>query len=227
MGNFFTYFKSSFSRIVRFLIERESLEAVVQGWSRRLSQLLALRGWSQAELARRTGLSRENIKKYCQGLVAQPRGDTLERLASALEVQVAWLRDGHGPQWQRIPVVGYVGAGERFHAVDDLAQGAGLDSVEMELDGADPIAIEVRGDSMMPVYRPGDRLLCSRLRGSDESGFLGRDCVVKLATGAGYVKRVVRGSDSRHYTLLSYASDPIPNVELEWAAPIIWIKRGM
>ena len=198
----------------------------MQGWSRRLNQLLATRGWTQAELARRANLSRENVKKYCQGNVAQPRGDSLDRLAAALEVQVTWLRDGHGPQWRSIPVVGYVGAGEKFHAVDDLAQGAGLDSVDMDLDGADPIAVEVRGDSMLPVYRPGDRLLCSRLRGSDESGFLGRDCVVKLASGAGYVKRVVRGSGSGIYTLLSYAADPIPDVRLEWAAPIVWIKRA-
>ena len=197
------------------------------GWSRRLNQMLLLRGWTQAELARRTELSRESIKKYCQGHVAQPRGDTLDRLAAALEVQPAWLRDGHGPQWRRIPVVGYVGAGEKFHAIDDLAQGAGLDSVDLDLDGADPIAVEVRGDSMLPVYRTGDRLLCSRLRGSDESGFLGRDCVVKLINGAGYVKRVVRGSAPDRYTLLSYASDPIPDARLEWAAPIVWIRRAI
>ena len=189
--------------------------------------MLALRGWTQAELARRSGLSRENIKKYCQGLVAQPRGDGFARLSAALEVEASWLRDGHGPQWRRIPVVGYVGAGEKFHSVDDLAQGAGLDSVDLDLDGADPIAVEVRGESMLPVYRPGDRLLCSRLKGSDESSFLGRDCVVKLTNGAGYVKRVVRGARPRRFTLLSYAADPIAEVELEWAAPIIWIKRAV
>jgi hypothetical protein len=145
----------------------------------------------------------------------------------ALDVHFVWLRDGVGPQWRRIPVVGYVGAGEQFHAVDDLSQGAGLDSVDFDLGGVDPIAIEVRGESMLPVYRPGDRLLCSRLAGSDESGFLSKDCVVKLTSGAGYVKRVVRGSKPRHYTLLSYAAEPIADVALEWAAPILWIKRAV
>lgn len=227
MGNIFTYFKPSFSPIVISpTIWRDIMEAAVQGWSQRLNQMLTVRGWTQAELARRTGLSRESIKKYCQGSVAQPRGDALDRLAAALDVQPIWLRDGHGPQWHSIPVVGYVGAGEKFHAVDDLAQGAGLDSVELDLNDADPIAVEVRGDSMLPVYRPGDRLLCSRLRGNDESGFLGRDCVVKLLSGAGYVKRVVRGAAPGLYTLVSYAADPIPDVRLEWAAPIVWIRRG-
>lgn len=195
-------------------------------WARRLNEMLALRGWTQSELARRSGLARESVKKYCQGSVAQPRGDAVQRLAEALEVHVVWLRDGEGPQWQRIPLVGYVGAGETFHAVDDLAQGAGHESVELDLDGADPIAIEVRGESMLPVYRPGDRLLCSRLAGTNESGYLGRDCVVKLANGAGYVKRVVRGNQPGRYTLLSYAAEPIADVQLDWAAPIRWVKRA-
>jgi transcriptional regulator with XRE-family HTH domain len=195
-------------------------------WAKRLIDMLALRGWTQAELARRAGISKENVKKYCQGAVGQPRGDTIPRLADALDVHFVWLRDGVGPQWRRIPVVGYVGAGEQFHAIDDLSQGAGLDSVDFDLDGADPIAVEVRGDSMLPVYRPGDRLLCSRLAGSDESGFLGKDCVVRLTDGAGYVKRVVRGAGPGRYTLLSYAAEPIAEVALEWAAPILWIKRA-
>ena len=157
----------------------------MHAWAKRLNDMLTLRGWSQAELARRAGLSRENVKKYCQGGVSQPRGEALPHLAEALDVHVVWLRDGVGPQWRRIPVVGYVGAGEQFHAVDDLSQGAGHDMVDLDLSGTDPIAVEVRGDSMMPVYRPGDRLLCSRLAGSDESGFLGKDCVVRLTNGDG------------------------------------------
>ena len=196
-------------------------------WARRLNDMLALRGWTQAELARRAQISTENVKKYCQGLVAQPRGEALPRLAEALDVHAVWLREGVGPQWRRVLLVGYVGAGEQFHSIDDLAQGAGLDSVELDLGGADPIAIEVRGDSMLPVYRPGDRLLCSRLAGSNEAGFLGKDCVVRLTNGDGYVKRVVRGSRPGRYTLLSYAAEPIPDIEVDWAAPILWIKRAV
>jgi hypothetical protein len=51
--------------------------------------------------------------------------------------------------------------------------------------------------------------------------------VVKLTNGAGYVKRVVRGGKPGHYTLLSYAAEPITDVALEWAAPILWIKRAV
>ena len=91
-------------------------------WAKRLNDMLALRGWTQAELARRAGVSKENVKKYCQGAVGQPRGETIPRLAEALDIHFVWLRDGVGPQWRRIPVVGYVGAGEQFHAIDDLSQ---------------------------------------------------------------------------------------------------------
>ncbi len=150
----------------------------------------------------------------------------MARIAVALGVHELWLREGIGQEVSAIPLVGYVGAGETFYPVDDLAQGEALDGVEFTLEGADPIAIEVRGTSMLPVYRPGDRLLCSRYRGADIDSCVGRDCVVRLTSGEGYIKKLARGRRKNHYTLLSYNAEPIEDVELDWCAPVIWIKRG-
>jgi transcriptional regulator with XRE-family HTH domain len=198
----------------------------MKGWHERLRAALERKGWSQAELARRSGVGIEKIRKYHQGKVDQPRGDVIGRLADALGIEELWLRDGRGPEMSTVPLVGYVGAGESFYPVDDLAQGSALDGVELELDGADPIAIEVRGTSMMPVYRPGDRLLCSRHRGVDIEACIGKDCIVRLTSGEGYIKKLARGSRSGTYTLLSYNADPIYDVTLEWCAPVLWVRRA-
>jgi transcriptional regulator with XRE-family HTH domain len=61
-----------------------------------------------------------------------------------------------------IPVVGYAAGGEEWSPVDDYAPGDGMEPVELGLGDADPIAIMVRGESMAPVYRNGDVLICSR-----------------------------------------------------------------
>ncbi|MDJ0609936.1 MAG: helix-turn-helix domain-containing protein [Kiloniellales bacterium] len=197
-------------------------------WSNRLNDVMKQRGWSQSELARRAQVSRENVKKYCQGLVSQPRGETLPRLAEALGVNALWLRDGHGPQWRRVPLVGYLEKSERLSAAapDTGDSGTATPTMAFDLEAADPIAVEVRGASMMPAYRPGDILICTRLGPGKSSLFENRDCVVQLTTGDRYAKRVAAGSEAGLYNLLSYAGPPLTDVRLDWAAPIVWIKRA-
>lgn len=65
-------------------------------WSDRLKDAMNDADLKPAELARVTGLSLTLLGKYLAGKTAQPRGDTMERLASALKVPYLWLRDGVG-----------------------------------------------------------------------------------------------------------------------------------
>ena len=65
-------------------------------WTDRLNDTLRQSGWSKTELARRSGVNYDSLNKYLAGKVAQPRGDIVHRLAGALGVSAAWLRDGAG-----------------------------------------------------------------------------------------------------------------------------------
>jgi repressor LexA len=197
----------------------------MEHWSKRLWRALEWKGWSQRELAKRANIDEQKVYKYLQGKVEQPRGDTMLRLADALGVTESWLRFESGSAVVRIPVVGRVAAGESFIPFDDNPLGSGYDEIDFSLDDADPIAVEVRGESMLPVYRPGDYLLCSRKRGLEIQSCLNRDCVVKTDQGEGYVKKLINGTQPSSYTLLSYNASPIENVRLLWAAPVIWVKR--
>ncbi len=227
---FFSQAKSGATGYGLRMVTRKSTKAYSGdggfAWSERLRDRMSFYGWGIAELSRRSGVPYENLSKYVQGKVANPRGDILEKIARALGVNIVWLSFGEGPMLSRIPVVGYVSGGDEWVPFDDHAMGAGLDYVEFALDEVDPIAVQVRGRSMAPVYRDGDTLMGGR--SSDPSDFLSRDCLVQTITGATYVKTVLRGSTAGTFRLRSYNPDyqDIEDVKLIWAAPIHWIKRG-
>lgn len=125
-----------------------------------------------------------------------------------------------------VPVVGYVGAGAEVFAVDDHAKGAGFDEVEIPIDGMSrsTVAVQVRGDSMLPVYRPGDLIFYDRNDNGDLLHLIGKDCVVRLTDGRTFVKELHHSNGE--FWLHSYNSTPMINVDIEWAAKVAVIKRA-
>lgn len=189
-------------------------------WSERLRDRLKQLGWTQTELARRSGVSKELVRKYASGAVENPRGDILSKMAKALNVTVVYLQHGVQLKKMSIPVIGYVGAGERFFP--ETLSGPPL---EIQAEDLDLFAVTVRGNSGQPVYKNGEVVVCSRAAGANESRFLGKDCVVSLGTGEAYLKKVIRGGRIGTYTLISYNAEPIENVTVEWVAPIVMVLR--
>ncbi len=124
----------------------------------------------------------------------------------------------------QIPVRGAVCAGEGWDQVDDEPGR----SIEFALEEGRSFGIEVRGNSMSPVYRHGDYLVCVENIGRNIDNLVGLDCAVLTEDGQGYVKILKRGTRPGRYNLKSYNPlfDDIENVQLKWAAPIIWVKRG-
>ena len=72
-----------------------------EDWSERLCCKMRELGINQAALARRTHLPATIIAKYCGGVVDNPRGDKLERIARELAVDKVWLRYGIGEEHSR------------------------------------------------------------------------------------------------------------------------------
>lgn len=224
MENLFLSFKDNFSRAVAAPGRHIP---PMSDWSTRLAQRIKALGWKLPEAAKRCDVDYHSLKKYVKGGVEQPRGDTLAKLARGTGVNLQWLRDGTGPEYSRIPVVGYASGGEEWLPADDVSESAGLSTVEFDFSAADPIAIRVRGMSMAPVYRAGDVLICSRKRGMERADILRRDCVVRTTDGRCFIKQVLPGENENTFRLRSY--DPhyadIDGVHLDWAAPVLWIRR--
>ncbi len=204
----------------------------MHSWRKRVREELDRKGWSVVELERRTGIDKGRLYKYVTGDVAQPRGDSFARMSQAFGVNEWWLRTGDGARSSRLPVIGRLSAGEEWVPLSDgSAADAGF--VDFDLGCEDFFAIEGCGASMAPAYRDGDVVICSRRQASDfrnldPSQFRRRDCAVRTAEGAGYLKYVIPGRAEGSFTLRSYNPDypDMENIVLQWVAPVVWIRRG-
>ena len=118
-----------------------------------------------------------------------------------------------------VKLAGFVGAGQEVYQFDE--DGAGfVEAPPGARDGTE--AVEVRGESMLPLYEDGTILYYSRQLPPEN--MVGRRAVVKLADDRILVKAVRRGADRGLFTLVSLNAPDIEDVALQWAAPIDWIK---
>lgn len=147
----------------------------------------------------------------------------MKALAVALGVSVAELLGDEALQ-QRILVVGHIGDRETW-----IPERKTISEIDLRLELGQPIAVQVRGRDMFPVYRDGDLLIGTRRPPEPISDFIGLDCIVETMSGEHYVKLLVRSAAPGRVNLRSPVnpSEPeIENVKLRWAAPIEVIRRA-
>ena len=199
-------------------------DKTLAGNIRRLREAL---GETQGHFALRFGVEQPTVSRWERG-ISPPERKYLSAMAGLANVDESSFVYQQSAA-NLVPVVGYAAGGDEWIPVDDFAQGDGLQPVELSLGDADPIAIMVRGESMAPVYRDGDILICSRQRGSDVVSALNRDCVVKTADGRCYIKFLLKSENYGRFRLRSYnVSYPdMEDEELQWAAPVMWVRRGL
>ena len=179
-------------------------------------------GLNQTEFAERLGVAQSTVVRWEQG--ATPSGDMLKAIADFANTTVERLLgtdDLAAVPGNTIPVVGFVGAGASVFPYDDFPTGDGLDHIERpSFVKGQVVAVEVRGDSLLPVAEDGWRLVYTGAQTVVESDILNRLCVVKLADGRALVKRVMRGSSPGRFHLISTNAPMIEDAEVEWAAPV-------
>lgn len=136
-------------------------------WNERLQKALADKGWSNAELARRSGVSYDSVSKYLKGGVSKPRGDALELLAVALGVDSLWLEKGIDPNelgstgdTRSIKVIGPVQAGYWTEAFewDENDQYAVHINADIDVRSFKLYGAELRGASM-DKWRPSGTVI--------------------------------------------------------------------
>lgn len=191
-----------------------------QGWRKRLKELIeGTPGLDMRTLSRKAGLN----PGYISEMYAKPSTPTVDaflKIAQAAGVSPTWLLTGEEDSPVEIPLAGTIG-GETWTPLDKKR-------VTPQLRDFDLIAFNVEGNGMAPSYRAGDLLICQRHAGRSISNLIGQDYVVQTVGGERYLKILKRGARAGTYDLRSFhASEPdIEAVALEWAAPVVWIKRG-
>lgn len=175
-----------------------------------------------ADAARRFGWS-ESTYRAAENGARPPSKRKVVDYARAFRVSPEWILFGTGgPEKKSVPLIGYIGSGAEVFIMDE-----GIDSFDdvTPPPGISPnaVAIIVRGDSMWPRYSEGDVIIYDENTSPEHAN--GRECVVALQDGRRYVKNIRKNSDGSH-DLESWNAPPIRNVEIEWVAEIVWVKRA-
>lgn len=211
--------------------DRMTMKDILERITERSSAL----GLSDNALSLRAGLSRDGIRNWRRRIengedAAGATVTALAGVAQVLGVSETWLIHGIGePAPAPIAIAGRVGAGALVPLHDASCDG-GLFMIaapaQLSSDKCtDKIgAVEVTGESMAPMYQPGDILFFSRIthEGIIEED-IGRPCIVEDADGNAWVKQVKRGDEPGLFHLISLnpTSDTRHNQRIKWASRVI------
>jgi repressor LexA len=169
---------------------------------------------TQDQVAERMGASTSHYRKLENG----ERGLSLfwiESAAKALQVHATQIIEPD----TSVPLMGFVGAKQEILPDIEQVPDAGLDEIKLPFHvDEDLIAFEVRGDSMLPRYRDGDRIVVMRNQSRPASAYVGNEVVVMTTDGRRYLKTLRRGA--KGYELHSFNATPMPCDGIEWIGSI-------
>lgn len=208
---------------------RRALKAVMR------ERELTINGWAVA-----AGVSEGTIRNFLKG--GEHGSDSLSDrtyslLANAIGVTVAELQGEKAPDrvptsedLPQTPIAHYVGAGDEVHLFDDAGTETAIDYTAsppgFERDkGA---AVIVRGESMRPIYDPGDLLFFRRRREPPATAkdLPVRPVIVEVRGGQLYVKKLLPGTRKGRFHLLSInpLTPVLQDQAVESIAYIEWVK---
>jgi SOS-response transcriptional repressor LexA len=187
-------------------------------WWERIRELQRQKGWSDAELAKRSGVEYSNIAKYLQGKVEKPRGGAIEKIALALGTTEQSLLFGvaqseklsindqsaNAVAGKRVPFIflKYLGQHQAGNDLMSVWDGEMYSVVDGDV-SSHSIVTQVEDNSMLPDFQPGDKIVC--------------DPNAEVEPGR-YVLAKIEGQDKavfRRYRLAKVSSDGMATIELK------------
>ena len=193
-------------------------------------------GFSASGLAKKAGLDPTSFNTSKRlGPDGRPRWPTMESINRVLDASSASVeefmelltaRRGAPPRLKQIPLLGLAKAGKGGF-FDDGGFPAGNGWEEIEVPGvtdAQAYALEITGDSMMPVYREGDIIVVSpsaTIRKGDR-------VVVRTADGQ-VMAKVMQRQTAKTLELASFnvahETKVLDMKDVDWMARIIWASQ--
>lgn len=199
-------------------------------WSA-LDRLANLLSTSPSGLARQAGLDPTTFNKSKRqspsGKDRWPSTESLSKVLATVEMtfeDFARFADQSYAQGPSVPLIGHAQAGDSgFFDDSGFPVGAGWDDVRVPgVSAPGTYCLQIAGESMSPVMRPGDRVVVS----PNEPVRRGDRVVVKTLEGEVMAKELHRISQSQ-VELVSvnpdYDDRIIPRSQIVWIARIVWI----
>ncbi|MCF6344823.1 MAG: helix-turn-helix transcriptional regulator [Devosiaceae bacterium] len=207
-----------------------------------LDALASRHGLSTSKLARLAGLDPTSFNKSKRmGKGGQGRWPSIQSIAKALDAtdetfETFWAECFDGQYTQTpsskdrpitVPLLGFAQAGSGgFFDSGGFPAGQGWDEVRLPNAKEDlgTYALEVSGDSMLPLYRDGDVIIVSpaeQLRRGDR--------VVARTSEGEVMAKILHRQSEKQVELHSINPDHKPiiikNVDLDWIARILWASQ--
>jgi phage repressor protein C with HTH and peptisase S24 domain len=200
-----------------------------------IDRLAERHGFSASGLARRAGLDATSFNRSKRvGPDGRKRWPSTESIAKVLAATGASLDDflrlvdsHQGPARTMVPLIGLTqaGSGRLFTDEGIPTGGPGWEEIEFpDLGGDRAFALEVQGDSMLPLYRDGDVLIVA----PNASIRKGDRIVARLSNGEVLAKELRRRT-ARTIELASLNPDHedrmVPLAEVAWMARVMWVRQ--
>ena len=193
-------------------------------------------GFSASGLAKKSGLDPTSFNPSKRnGPDGRPRWPTTESIANLLEAAGASVeefsdlltgRKGQPPKRKQIPLLGLARAGKGgFFDDSGFPVGNGWDEIDVPgVTDNTAYALEITGDSMLPVYREGDTIIVSpgaTVRKGDR--------VVVRTTDGQVMAKVMQRQTAKNVELASFNKDhdtkTLDMKDVDWIARIIWASQ--
>lgn len=193
-------------------------------------------GYSASGLAKKSGLDPTSFNPSKRnGPDGRPRWPTMESIARLLAASGAGVeefsdllsgRKGQPPKRKQIPLLGFARAGKGGYFDDSgFPAGSGWDEIDVPgVTDQNAYALEITGDSMMPVYREGDTIIVSpsaTIRKGDR-------VVVRTADGQ-VMAKIMQRQTSKTLELASFnpnhATKVLDMKDVDWIARIMWASQ--
>jgi len=178
-------------------------------YTTKIKAILRLDGWKQQRLAAEMGVSQSTVARWVSGVEPET--------ARKREIDEIYLREV-GPE-NVVPLMGYIGAGAEILPEFEQVPPDGIDQIEVPFPLPDDmIAFEVKGDSMLPIFKDRAIIICYREQKRPVESFYGEEAAVRTSDGKRYIKTIARGAGG--INLMSFNAAMIEDVELEWIGEI-------
>jgi phage repressor protein C with HTH and peptisase S24 domain len=206
-----------------------------------IDRLAADHNLSPSGLAKKAGLDPTTFNRSkrvaADGRERWPSTESLSKILAATGTEVGdflGVNDHHqhrgfgepaSPAFRGVPLLGLAQAGAGgFFDDAGFPAGRGWDEVEFPAADENVFALEVTGDSMMPLYRDGDTIIVAR----DAAVRRGDRVVVKTRDGE-VMAKVMQRKTARVVELASlnpaHTTRTLAVAEIEWMGRILWASQ--
>ena len=193
-------------------------------------------GFSASGLAKKSGLDPTSFNPSKRnGPDGRPRWPTMESVSRLLEASGAGVeefsdllsgRRNQPPRRKHIPLLGLARAGKGgFFDDSGFPAGNGWDEIDVPgVTDQNGYALEITGDSMLPVYREGDTIVVS-----PSASLRKGDRVVVRTTDGQVMAKILQRQTAKLLELASFNPDhqtrTLDMKDVDWIARIMWASQ--